>query len=287
MLSLVKLAPGHFTFMVRARKNNSAWSEPSEFSFTIDPPFWITWWFRLAGIVAASLILVAIFRSQYRRIHKRLALQNQLRQLEMKALKAQMNPHFVYNALNSIQSLVIDNKQEALDYMVKFSRLLRQVLNHSEQNVVSLEKELEALKLYIELESLRLQYQLNYSLTVDENIVPEKESIPPMILQPFVENALWHGLSDKAGEKKLTVNITCNDEWLFCEIADNGVGREYADKKSRSASYREGPRGMEITVNRLTLYNGSNTTDSIMIKDAINTDGSPGGTTVVIKIRRK
>jgi LytS/YehU family sensor histidine kinase len=273
--------------MVRTRNNNSAWSEPASFTFTIRPPFWKTWWFRTIGILLASFILLLIFRTQIKRVNKKAALQNQLRNLEMKALKAQMNPHFVYNALNSIQSLVIDNRQqEALDYMVKFGRLLRQVLNHSEQNVVTLDKELATLELYIQLEALRLHYSLNYSIDVDENIITEKEFIPPLILQPFVENALWHGLGEKEGDKNLFVHIYGDDQWLYCRVADNGVGRSATDKKIVSASYREGPRGMEITTNRLKTYNADKGTESILISDNLNPNGTSAGTTVTVRIRR-
>ena len=288
LISYIKLSPGTFTFMVRTRNNNSAWSEPASFTFIIKPPFWKTWWFRTLGILLASFILFLIFRTQLKRVNKKAALQNQLRNLEMKALKAQMNPHFVYNALNSIQSLVIDNRQqEALDYMVKFGRLLRQVLNHSEQNVVTLDKELATLELYIQLEALRLHYSLDYSIDVDDPIIPEKEFIPPLILQPFVENALWHGLGEKDGDKNLTIHVFSDDQWLYCSIADNGVGRRATDKKEKSASYHEGPRGMEITTNRLKAYNDDKRNESIEVKDHIWSNGEPGGTTIVVKIRRK
>jgi len=287
VVTFMKLTPGYYTFMVRSRNSNSPWSEPASFSFTIRKPFWQTWWFRGLGILITSAILTFIFRVQLKRVRKRAALETQLRNLEMKALKAQMNPHFVYNALNSIQSLVIDDKKsDALDYMVKFSRLLRQVLNHSEMNVVSLDKELASLKLYIELESLRLNYSLNYTIHVDDNIIPENEMIPPLILQPFVENSLWHGLSNKPGEKKLTIHITGDDDTLHVEIIDNGVGREQASKQVRPDSYREGPRGMQITQNRLLTYNEKAIENSIVVDDLYDTNDNATGTKVTLHIRR-
>ncbi len=287
VFSFIRLSPGTFTFEVRSRRTNSEWSDPVSFTFTIKPPFWQTWWFRSIGIAIASFILFLIFRTQLKRVNRKAALENQLRSLEMKALKAQMNPHFVYNALNSIQSLVIDNRQEeALDYMVKFSRLLRQVLNHSEQNVVTLEKEMDTLKLYIQLESLRLHYSLNYSIEVDENIITEKESIPPLVLQPFVENALWHGLGEKEGDKKLIIQVRSDDDWLLFRIEDNGIGR-FNGKQTKSLSYQEGPRGMEITINRINAYNEDKNNHSITIEDKMNPDGSSAGTAVDIRIRRK
>lgn len=288
VISFIKLTPGYFTFMVKSRNSNSSWSEPATFSFTIRKPFWQTWWFRTLGILAASLVLVYIFRTQLKRVSKRAALQHQLRNLEMKALKAQMNPHFIYNALNSIQSLVIDDKKsDALDYMVKFSRLLRQVLNHSELNAVPLSKEVDYLSLYIQLESLRLNYPLEYSIKVDENIIPENEMVPPLILQPFVENSLWHGLGSKQGEKKLEIKITGDDETLLVEIIDNGIGRAAAAMQKRPGSYQEGPHGMNITESRLLLYNEKVVEKAIVIQDLYDKSGTPVGTKVILRIRRR
>lgn len=287
MLTSIRFSPGNYTIYIRAKKANSEWSRPVNFSFTIKQPWWNTWWFRIAGIVVTSAILIIIFRNQTKRIRKNAAVQNQLRELELKALKAQMNPHFIYNALNSIQSLVADKRnEEAQDYMVKFSRLLRQVLNHSEENVITLDKELASLKLYIQLEALRLHYTLQYSIHVDENIVTEREMVPPLILQPFVENALWHGLSEKQGEKILKVLITEAGDYLACEITDNGIGRK--EKNAADIIFQKnGPRGMEITRNRLLAFNNNPAGGSISVTDLKNTDGSPAGTTVIIKIRRQ
>jgi ligand-binding sensor domain-containing protein len=286
-VSFMGLSPGKFIFMVKSRRTNSKWSEPVQISFVIAPPFWQTWWFRVLGILFASMVLVFIFRTQLKRVSKKAAIENQLRNLEMKALKAQMNPHFIYNALNSIQSLVIDGKkQQALDYMVKFSRLLRQVLNHSEQTVVKLEQELDTLALYIQLESLRLNYELEYSITLDENILPENEMIPPLILQPFAENALWHGLSSKMGDKRLSIRIWCDDSWLYSEVEDNGVGRVRIESQKNTLA-AEGPRGLEITRSRLQIYNEVVSLNPIRFKDLVMANGTPAGTAVTLIIRRK
>lgn len=285
-ITSIRFSPGTYTIYIRAKKANSDWGEPVSFTFTIMQPWWNTWGFRITGVIVTSILLTIIFRKQVKRIKQNAAIQNQLRDLEMKALRAQMNPHFIYNALNSIQSLVIDKRNnEAQDYMVKFSRLLRQVLNHSEENVITLDKELTTLELYIELESLRLNYELQYSINVDENIVGEKEWVPPLILQPFVENALWHGLSEKQGEKILTVNITENDEWIHCEVADNGTGRR--KKNAGDIIFRnKGPRGMEITKGRLAIFNQTDAKENIVITDLKDSNGNPAGTTVLIKIKR-
>lgn len=286
-ISFIKLTPGHFKFMIRSRNSNSPWSEPAQFSFTVKEPFWGTFWFRALAILITSFILAWIFRMQLLRVRKRAALQSQLHNLEMKALKAQMNPHFIYNALNSIQSLVMDKRnEEAQDYMVKFSRLLRQVLNHSEANVITLDKELSSLSIYIELEALRLHYSLQYFIDVDEKIITEKEWLPPLILQPFVENALWHGLSNKQGDKILTIHITEDDEWLICTITDNGIGRKKKD--TAEMLFRDkGPRGTDITRGRLATFNQTSADEAVQIIDLKNEDDSPAGTSVILKVKKQ
>lgn len=281
----VKFSPGLNTLYVKAKKANSDWSVPSKISININQPWWSLWWFRAIGIFITSAFLITIFRVRIKRIRRNSLFKEQLRDFEMKALKAQMNPHFIYNALNSIQSLVMDNRnEEAQNYMVKFSRLLRQVLHHSEENVITLERELASLKLYIELEALRLNYTLQFSIDVDENIVLEKEWLPPLILQPFVENALWHGLSRKEGSKRLAIKIGEFENMLICEIEDNGVGRKA--KQGATFLHKEGPRGMEITKARLAGFNQQYTDDIVSVIDLRDEHGHPCGTRIVLRIKR-
>ena len=204
IVSLYQLAPGNYLFEVRSHIKGFDWSDPAIFSFTIKKPFWETWWFRLAVIFAASSLIVIIFRYRLKQLKIRAGMQNQLREMELKALKAQMNPHFIHNALNSIQSLIINNKStEASHYISKFAKLLRQVLGNSDRNLITLDKELYSLQLYIDMEKLRMSMDIDYKERVDENILTSEIKIPPLILQPFLENALWHGLSVKKVIKKL------------------------------------------------------------------------------------
>lgn len=286
-VSFVKLPPGDYTFAVKARETGTKWSEPALFSFTIDPPFWANWLFRAFLILVTAALIWWMVRLRIKRIQKKSELQNQLHELEMKALKAQMNPHFIYNALNSIQSLVVDGKQQdAIKYISKFAKLLRQVLEHSGKNLVTLDKELNTIELYVQLEMLRMNMQLNYSVAIDENILPEQEWVPPLILQPFVENALWHGLNRKEGEKNLTVHISSDDDWIYATITDNGIGRtKAAELKAGNSDY---PRsmGMEITGKRLQLVN-RNADTGFFIKDLKDEQGRPSGTEVSVQIKRQ
>ena len=266
----------------------SGWSQPAIFQFTITPPFWEKWWFRFIIIAMAAYTIVSIFRSRIGKIKHQAFIENQLRELEMKALKAQMNPHFIYNALNSIQALVANNKKtESIYYIGSFSKLLRQVLDDSENNVISLDKELETIGLYIQLEGLRLDMHLHYKKNIAENIVIEFEKIPPLIFQPFVENALWHGLSRKEGEKEIKITVSANDDWLVCDISDNGVGRKNAEEWKRNSLAFHQSKAIEITRKRLVDFNQDNTVSPIEFFDFYDDQKKPSGTRVTIYIKRK
>lgn len=286
-ISLVNLAPGKYLFKVRARGKGTGWSEPQFFSFTINSPFWGTWWFLSLIFLLAATIVISIYRNRIQKIQKEAELQAQLREMEMKALKAQMNPHFIYNALNSIQSLIADErKSEAINYIGTFSRLLRQVLEYSETTVITLDKELQTLNLYIQLESLRLNMDLEYNVSTDNELLPENEKIPPLILQPFIENALWHGLSRKNGRKQLSIFISQQDNYLTCAVEDNGIGRANAmayKKKSALESYTS--RGTDITIRRLIDFNRVKELP-VVYHDILDMQGQAAGTKVIINIKR-
>jgi ligand-binding sensor domain-containing protein/two-component sensor histidine kinase len=285
IVSFYQLAPGKYRFDVRSHIKGFDWSDPASFSFSVQKPFWETWWFRLAVIFAASALIVFIFRYRLKQLKRKTKMETQLRELEMKALKAQMNPHFIHNALNSIQSLILNNQSsQASHYISKFAKLLRQVLENADRNLISLDKELYSLQLYVDLEKLRMNMDIDYKEQVDENILASEIKIPPLILQPFVENALWHGLSNKKGNKKITITFIEKDDWIICEITDNGIGRRKA-----AESYKTFPEGhlskaVYITRQRLADFNQSPGTEPISFIDLVE-DGEASGTSVVIRIK--
>jgi len=287
-VSFAQLPAGKYQFLVRAKDMASGWSKPAVFRFMITPPFWNRWWFRIIILAIAALIIVSIFRARVKKIRGDAFIENQLKELEMKALKAQMNPHFIYNALNSIQALVAsDKKEEGIHYIGSFSRLLRQVLDNSENNVISLDKELETIGLYIQLESLRMDMQLHYKKIIPENIVTEFEKIPPLILQPFVENALWHGLSRKEGDKEIKITVSLNAAWLVCDITDNGIGREKAEEWKNNSVAIHQSRGIDITRKRLIDFNEDELVAPIEFFDLYDDKNTPSGTRVTVRIKRK
>jgi ligand-binding sensor domain-containing protein len=287
-ISFIKLSPGNYTFYVKAKTTANNWSTPASFSFIIKTPFWETWWFRMLIIILSASVIVSIFQYRIKQIRTRAELKTQLQELESRALKAQMNPHFIFNAMNSIQSLILHNRtDEAGNYISKFAKLMRHVLENADANLVSIEKELNSIQLYIELEKLRMNVDLDYTEDIDPELAIQQEKIPSLILQPFVENALWHGLSKKEGDKKLSIKIKGDKNWIICEIKDNGVGRENAAGHYDQLPEGHLSRATGITLQRLISYNNSPSTQPIEIIDQKDNHGNPVGTTVVIRIKRE
>lgn len=284
-VSFIKLPPGNYRFKVRARKSNTNWGPPASFLFVISEPYWQTWWFRTGILAIVIALLVFFFKNRLQQIQHKAQVRTQLQELELKALRSQMNPHFIYNALNSIQALVLnDQPHEASGYISKFGRLLRQVLNHSEHSVVLLQEELSALELYLQLEQLRLNFTLDYTIETAATINPLAERVPPLILQPFAENAVWHGLSKKQGDKKLHIYITTDNNWLVAEITDNGIGRKQAVGKTRQPQHVS--KGMDITERRISEFNHNPAVAAIEIVDLYNENNLPIGTKVILRIKK-
>ena len=287
-LLLTNLTPGKHLFHIRSTNGNGEWGNTFKTCLIIiSPPWWLTWWFQLLVIAAAVFGLGAIFQNRIHQVRKKSSLKQQFKELEMKALKSQMNPHFIYNAMNSIQALVLSKKtEEASLYISKFGRLLRQVLDNSEKSLISLENELQSLELYIQLEQLRLNVDLQYRIDIDEKVNAEEEQLPPLIFQPFAENALWHGLSNKNGEKMLSISIEVNGDWLLTKIEDNGIGRAHAMTLNQTKHAFNKSKGIEITAKRLTEYNKTPGVSAVEVIDLYNDYGKATGTRIFVRIKR-
>ncbi|HEX7846504.1 MAG TPA: histidine kinase [Chitinophagaceae bacterium] len=206
---------------------------------------------------------------------------------EMQALRAQMNPHFIFNCLNSINRYIVKSDQATASlYLTRFAKLIRLILDNSNSKNVNLANELEALKLYIEMEMLRFDKKFSYSVTIDDTINPDSIELPPLIIQPYVENAIWHGLLHKETGGNLSVHISMNgDNMLVCQIEDDGVGREKEmELKSKSATTRKS-LGMKLTEDRISLLNKhAELNASVDIIDLHNGNGEAKGTKVILKI---
>ena len=274
------LKPGDYTLEI---KGTHQWNQPDAvYTCTISLlPFWYQtrrFIFTVIGIV----LLFGFWLVKYLLARQRLSTQydRQLKEAQMQALRTQMNPHFIFNSLNSINSFILDKKtDEASEYLTTFGKLLRTTLELTRANAVKLDRELAALQLYIDMEMTRVS-NFDYSIHVHKSIHPEQVDVPPLILQPFVENAIWHGLSNKKGMGMLTIKIGLKEEeWLHITIEDDGIGRAQAAgiKKALKAhkSY-----GIEITKNRLKLQHAGN---DVLIEDLVENE-KVSGTRVTILI---
>ncbi|MBW8688376.1 sensor histidine kinase [Chitinophaga rhizophila] len=280
------LPPGSYRFKVRSVDPAGTFSTGiTTLTINILPAFWQTAWFRILSVLLIIVLVYVYFRLRVNAVKKearrRTAIQQQIAQLEMKALRAQMNPHFIFNALNSIQTFMMKRETEqALSYLGRFARLIRNVLDNSQLNSIPISNELRMLENYLELEKLRFGDQFTYDITVDDELDPDFTDIPTMILQPFVENAIWHGLLHKKGEGRLSIAFYQREGSLLCVIEDNGVGREKAAAQ-RQQGKEHHSRGLQITRDRLSLYNRRFNLDATFdIEDLYDEAGQPCGTRV-------
>ncbi|HEX5152708.1 MAG TPA: histidine kinase [Parafilimonas sp.] len=220
---------------------------------------------------------------------KEAELQKQTSELEMQALRAQMNPHFIFNCLNSINRFILKNETEpASDYLTKFSRLIRMVLNNSKHKYITLNEELDCLELYIQMEQLRFKNSFNYKIKCSADIDMEETLVPPLLIQPFAENAIWHGLMQKeSGEGNLAILLQQKNEILECTITDNGVGRKVALELSRNATSKNKSLGLQITKERIALLDNEQGEHFIEIEDLYDDNGNAMGTKVIIRIKYK
>ena len=213
--------------------------------------------------------------------------QQQLSEAELQALRAQMNPHFLFNCLNSINSFIIKNEQElASEYLAKFSKLIRRVLNNSKSPRVTLANELEALELYIQLEAVRFSNKFEYRIELHEDLETDYIEIPPLLLQPYVENSIWHGLMHKTdGPGLLTISLKKEQDVLKAIVEDNGIGREAALARKSKTAHKHKSYGMNITSDRLANLNkGSSAKEQVKVLDLVSPEGDALGTRVELTI---
>lgn len=302
-ISYQNLAPGKYMLSVyTTNASQTAKRDAYNLQITIQYPFWKKAWFMVLLTVTLLVGIYFIVRILIRRVKKReeekFRLEKQVSDSQLSALQAQMNPHFIFNAINSIQNYILNkDEKQAYDYLAKFSRLIRKVLNNSRQRKVSLIDEAETLQLYVEIEQLRFEHAFNYNQSIDARLYPDRIFIPTMLIQPYVENAIWHGLNNLKGARKgeLSVSISLaevlpgkeksGDCFLFVIIDDNGIGREKANTYKANNAHR--PAGMTITKERMELVNKlrDDNTGTIKITDKYNEKGEAEGTKVELWIK--
>jgi streptogramin lyase len=285
------LSGGDYVFHVKAANNDGVWNEEGKSIFIhIASPFWDTSWFRIFVItifISAGYLFyrrrISFIRKQEER---KTAFNKQLAQIEMKALKAQMNPHFIFNCLNSINSYILENdKKMASDYLTKFSTLIRLILENSDKQKINLDDELEMLTTYLQLEQNRLDNKFDYYIHVDPSIKTTAFEIPSLILQPFIENAIWHGVVHKNEKGKIDISIKKESNTLLCIIEDNGIGRSKAAALKKLQLIKHESMAMKVTEDRLKILNELNLErPAVTILDLFDENQQPSGTRAEIII---
>ncbi|MEO6231729.1 MAG: two-component regulator propeller domain-containing protein [Ferruginibacter sp.] len=285
--SYTNLQPGTYSFSVKT-EGDAGRSDSTNISIIITPPFWQTLFFKVIVILAIAGISYWLIVKRIKAIRHEAQMKQKIAETEMMALRAQMNPHFIFNCLNSIDNLIqINDKEKATLYLSKFAKLIRSILENSKNNVVPCWKDMETLELYLQLESLRFDNKFSYTVNVANEVINGDYKVPPLVIQPFVENAIHHGLLNKIGEdKKLQINVRALNNHIYYSIEDNGVGRDKAAsyKKMNNAVYES--MGMQITTERIKLFNQQKD-GWVKVTDLVDKNKIATGTKVEITLLNK
>ena len=285
-IQYTNLPHGNYVFIIYGLNNDLIKSDhPAVFVFTIKRPFWLTWWFVVFEIICLATLFYFVFKLWKSRIQKRehhKAMINQkIAEFKMTALRSQMNPHFVFNAISSIQHYILKQDTfKSYNYLAKFSLLIRTILDNSKEEYIALSQEINTLKLYIDLEQIRFKNSFKFILNIDKNLEMDTY-IPTMLIQPYVENSIWHGLMPKQTNCILEIGLEKKDTYILATIKDNGVGRDYPGKKSKLHE----SKGMSITEQRIKELQQTNEKKfQVTIIDLKDENGDAAGTEVQIII---
>jgi hypothetical protein len=293
LLQYNNLPPGKYTLAIKVDRSPYA-NSPEQFQLTIriQAQWWQSPWLR-AGLATLLLLLAFyIYRLRVRRVKEeerlKAAYERKIAEVEMKALRAQMNPHFIFNCLNSINRYIVKSDHiTASNYLTRFSKLIRHILDNSASGIIPLEKELETLELYVEMEAMRFHDKFSYTISADPSIDPQLVLIPSMLVQPYVENAIWHGLlHKKTGNPALKVLFQKQEQGLLqVLIEDNGIGRTMAAQLKSKETVKNKSQGLQITSDRLELIkNLYGITARAEITDLYHDDGTAAGTRVTVTL---
>jgi two-component sensor histidine kinase len=277
------LKGGDYRFLVAASGIEDDWSEPAILEIIVGKNIWERSWFYPLLLISISGALLLFYQVRMQRVRRENETQLQILNLEKQALQAQMNPHFVFNAMNSIQHLIANGEdKKSMLYLNKFGKLLRSVLDSSGKNTVKLSRELEMLENYILLESLRFEGAFTYTIKADTSLEFSDVEIPGFILQPVVENAIQHGLLPKKDKGHLKIHLEDKEEYVLCTIEDDGIGRK-ASNTLKSGNQHQS-MGLDMLKTRLKLLNQSGMKDVLRITDLEIASGEAAGTKVEVKL---
>lgn len=293
-VSYTNLAPGQYTFKVLCTDPDGNWIEkPTILNISIATAFYNTWWFYTLIAIILFTIIYGFFLYRTNQIQEKELIKRkftkELAEVEMKALRAQINPHFLFNSLNSINNFILKNDtKQASKYLVKFSQLVRNILNNSSNTYISLEEELHTIELYMIIEGMRFSNQFSYKIEVEEGLNTSLLNIPSLLLQPYVENAIWHGLLHKDGEKYIIISVKkIQENSISITIEDNGVGRKVAERIEQKPKHRKS-FGMQLGESRIRILNQeNNSTAKVDVIDLYSDKNEALGTKIDIIIPAK
>jgi ligand-binding sensor domain-containing protein len=288
-LSFNDLHPGEYELLVRgANKLTGEFTNPDKLVFTIAPYWYQSAWFRLLIVAAGAALIGLLVRRRIREIRRESAFRQKIADTEMQALRAQMNPHFIFNSLNSIENFIMKNeKWLASDYLNKFARLIRMILSSSRNDLVPFSKDIEALQLYVDLELLRFNRKFCYRPEIDPALMLGDFRVPSLLIQPYVENAIIHGvgLSEQPG-LFVGVKAFLQGEFIHYIIEDNGIGRVRAGAHKEKNRPHHKSIGLIITEDRIHIFNHQQGSEGRMtITDLVDTQGEAAGTRVEVVIK--
>jgi len=276
-VSFSNLSPDAYRFEVKAQNEDGAWSPVTALDIRIRPPWYATWWARGAFAAALALLTYAGYRYRINQVRSESRLQAEMLRLERSALQAQMNPHFIFNCLNSIQHFILKNEPDAaVLYLAKFAKLVRGSLNASVAGEVSLEEEVRMLDNYLALEQLRFKRVFDYKIEVDDCLDRQQTLLPPLIVQPFVENAVLHGMKSRQNNGQIMVTFWQEDKHLRIDVQDNGSGMAALENGGDKTSL-----GRSITQRRLELLQTQNERQAISVRYVV----PEGGVGTLVSIR--
>ncbi|MFD2932782.1 ligand-binding sensor domain-containing protein [Spirosoma flavum] len=289
--SYTNVPPGDYVLHVIAANNDGVWNRRGyRLPLHLKPPFWQTWWFRIGSLTTLITLILVVAKRRDETIQQEHRDKSEFRERlaasELKALRSQMNPHFLFNSLNAIRLFVLQNDSDNADkYLVKFARLMRLILDNSGQEWVTLASELDQLTLYLELEQLRFNSKFDFSIVIDPILQQERTKIPPMIIQPYIENAILHGMAHKKTPGTILISLKPVNQYLECVVEDDGIGRQKAiELKSKTVASHKSV-GLKVTEDRLQLMSQRSGQEArVDVIDKVNEANEPMGTKVIIQL---
>ncbi|MCB0574586.1 MAG: histidine kinase [Saprospiraceae bacterium] len=280
------LSHGEYKFWLKAVSSDGVKSPDTvAMILIIEPPWYLTWWFISLAVLSGLALVYAIYRVRVAQIRKEAKAKQQIAETETAILRLQMNPHFIFNSMNSINAYILKNDiNTASEYLGRFSGLMRKILNLAAYPYISVSDEINLLDQYLQTEAMRFEKKFSYSFEVDRSIDQDETIIPTMILQPFAENAIWHGLLNKKGEGTIKVSFNRQNNSLLCSVEDNGIGRAAAEKMKNDNTDRES-KALSITRQRLKILETETGFPArCKIIDLKDQEGQPLGTKVILEL---